>query len=303
MMFFRIRRHFNAASLVAVIALVLAMSGGAYAASKLLITSTKQISPKVLKALKGAKGPAGPAGPTGPAGSGGAGSAGPAGPQGPAGAAGAAGAAGTSVTAKEVKVGESACNKVGGSEFTAGATKTTACNGKEGSPWTAGGTLPSGKTETGVWSAHFTGELEGAKGAEENVQSPISFAIPLEAPGLDAGHVHYANTQVIQEKFGGEPGELCAGLTGTELSECEANGKAIRAACPGSGVEPTAIAGNLCLYKGVATSAKAAVTVILQPTSLSNAGAGTAGAVANVHFPTLPEESQEIIGVWAVTAP
>ncbi|MFZ2051303.1 MAG: hypothetical protein WAU69_10295 [Solirubrobacteraceae bacterium] len=38
------------------------MSGGALAASKYLITSTKQISPKVVKQLKGKVGPAGPTG-------------------------------------------------------------------------------------------------------------------------------------------------------------------------------------------------------------------------------------------------
>lgn len=41
------------------------MSGGALAASKYLITSTKQISPKVVKQLKGKAGKAGPSGPIG----------------------------------------------------------------------------------------------------------------------------------------------------------------------------------------------------------------------------------------------
>jgi hypothetical protein len=62
------------ANVVATFALVFSMSGGALAASKYLITSTKQISPKVLKSLKGkngqpgAIGPAGAAGKEGPAG-------------------------------------------------------------------------------------------------------------------------------------------------------------------------------------------------------------------------------------------
>jgi hypothetical protein len=47
------------ANIVATLALVFAMSGGALAASKYLITSTKQISPKVVKALKGKNGPMG----------------------------------------------------------------------------------------------------------------------------------------------------------------------------------------------------------------------------------------------------
>ena len=44
------------ANVAATLALVLAMSGGALAASHYLINSTKQINPKVLKKLKGATG-------------------------------------------------------------------------------------------------------------------------------------------------------------------------------------------------------------------------------------------------------
>jgi hypothetical protein len=53
------------ANVVATLALVLAMSGGALAASHYLINSTKQINPKVLKKLRGARGKSGPAGPRG----------------------------------------------------------------------------------------------------------------------------------------------------------------------------------------------------------------------------------------------
>jgi hypothetical protein len=142
------------ANVVATLALVFAMSGGALAASRYLITSTKQVSPKVLKALRGkqgAAGPAGLAGPQGPAGAKGAtGAAGPTGPAGPAGSAGAKGEAGAA--------------------------------GKEGSPWTAGGTLPKGKSETGAWSVQTNGEYAGI--------SSISFPIQLEN-GLGAANVFY----------------------------------------------------------------------------------------------------------------
>lgn len=47
------------ANIAATLALVFAMTGGAYAAHHYLITSTKQISPKVIKALKGKRGPQG----------------------------------------------------------------------------------------------------------------------------------------------------------------------------------------------------------------------------------------------------
>lgn len=60
------------ATVLAVIALVFAMTGGAIAAKKYLITSTNQISPSVLKKLTGKPGPVGPAGSAGKAGANGA---------------------------------------------------------------------------------------------------------------------------------------------------------------------------------------------------------------------------------------
>jgi hypothetical protein len=68
------RRWLTYVNVMATLALVFAMTGGAYAASKYIITSSKQISPKVLKQLDGkvgairATGPAGPAGGKGEAG-------------------------------------------------------------------------------------------------------------------------------------------------------------------------------------------------------------------------------------------
>src|ERR1700691_2818921 len=78
------RRHLNYANVVATLALVFAMSGGALAAKHYLINSTKQINPKVLKKLKGNTGKTGAIGPQGKEG--------PAGKEGLAGKEGAAGA-------------------------------------------------------------------------------------------------------------------------------------------------------------------------------------------------------------------
>jgi hypothetical protein len=144
----RRRLHFSPSTVIASLALVFAMSGGAYAANRYLITSTKQISPKVLKALKGANGTNGAPGPAGPAGPAGAGSQGSAGPAGAAGAKGETGGAGP-----EGKQG---------------------IQGKEGKPGTTGFTevLPSKKTETGTWIATLTGH-------EKLAVAPISFSIPL----------------------------------------------------------------------------------------------------------------------------
>lgn len=69
-----IGRRASAVNVIAVLAFVLSMSGGALAAKRYLITSTRQIKPSVLAQLKGAKGvngapgaqgPQGPAGPVG----------------------------------------------------------------------------------------------------------------------------------------------------------------------------------------------------------------------------------------------
>ncbi len=78
-----IRGRITYANVAATLALVLAMSGGALAASHYLINSTKQINPKVLRKLHGARGARGALGPTG--------SVGPQGIQGPEGKRGARG--------------------------------------------------------------------------------------------------------------------------------------------------------------------------------------------------------------------
>jgi hypothetical protein len=64
-----IRSHLSYANVVATLALVFAMSGGALAARHYLITSTRQIKPSVLKKLQGRSGKTGAAGPQGNEGS------------------------------------------------------------------------------------------------------------------------------------------------------------------------------------------------------------------------------------------
>lgn len=187
-MFTNICRRFTYANVAVTVALVFAMTGGAYAAGKYLITSTKQISPKVIKQLTGKTGAAGNPGAGGPAGL-----AGPGGPVGPQGVKGDTGAPGE--------------NGGPGPE------------GKEGSPWTAGGTLPSGKTETGTWGvAAPPGSFAG--GLVEVAFASISFTIPLKgtlpetrvhviAPGAKGAGEKTCPTTSTASKPEAELGNLC----------------------------------------------------------------------------------------------
>jgi len=61
-------RRFTYANVAATLALIFSMTGGALAAKHYLISSTSQISPRVLRSLHGASGPPGPRGPVGNAG-------------------------------------------------------------------------------------------------------------------------------------------------------------------------------------------------------------------------------------------
>ena len=60
------RKHLSPAMIIALIALFFALTGGAFAAQRYIITSTKQIKPSVLTQLRGKTGPKGAQGPTGP---------------------------------------------------------------------------------------------------------------------------------------------------------------------------------------------------------------------------------------------
>jgi hypothetical protein len=278
-----VRRRLTFANVALTVGLVLAMSGGAFAAGKFLITSTKQISPKVLKSLQGKAGPAGangaqgPAGPQGPAGG--------AGPQGPAGGPGADGASGVSVSSAEVSKSSSTCGKQGGSEFTSASGKTTVCNGKEGKqgePWTAGGTLPSGKTETGTWAF-------GEQPAETIHREPIAFPIPLAAP-LGRGHAHFINTEGMEIDLETEkevaPTECGSGINpGINAQESVAN--------------PQAKPGNLCIYAAKLENATISPAAIQDPVLRGEAQAGRTGAIERF---VLGSGTQEGNGTWAVTA-
>jgi hypothetical protein len=305
-----VRTRLTYANVVATLALVFAMSGGALAATHYLITSTKQISPKVLKELRGKEGAAGVAG-----GAGVAGAPGKEGGVGKAGANGTDGSNGESVLVselapgseckeggsqfevggksahvcngargKEGKEGASVVNtkiapsqtnpecKEGGAEFKVGSgTATYACNGKEGSPWTDKGVLPPDATETGTWGFSVDSNLRRAR-------VPISFPIPLSKGletvqcGTEAStcHIH-----IIKPGQTGAAGKGCEG---------------------GTDAVPTAEPGNLCIY---IKEVEAVNEEFVWENPEGGGGVGTTGVVLGIE--TLSEtEGGEGQGTWAV---
>ncbi len=88
--------------------------------------------------------------------------------------------------------------------------------GPEGSPWTAGGTLPSGRSESGMWIAAAVGQ-EIEPGQSEGGSS-ISFVIRTAIPPS----IHL----------------IGKGKAGSEHA----------AECPGNPNLPLAAKGNLCIY-------------------------------------------------------
>jgi hypothetical protein len=204
-MFSKVRKRLTYANMVMTLALVFAMSGGAYAAKHYLITSTGQISPKVLKHLVGKTGSNGKDGAAGRAGP--AGTNGPQGPKGEPGSPGSPGAKG-----EKGEKGE---------------------KGNNGEPGQTGftETLPKGKTETGTWA--YRGSKEnGAVGTEA-----VSFNIPLATePQVEFVYAKKTGTNCTgnsaeptapegflcvydawEEEFGGKP--ITANYTGANNGE------------------------------------------------------------------------------------
>jgi hypothetical protein len=276
----RLREHLGSAGLiVAIVALVAALGGGAYAANGGSGDGNATTSATGKQGKQGKPGKTGPAGPAGLAGAAGAqGPAGPAGPQGPAGAkgdtgaAGSAGAAGKSAETVSFPGSKGSCdgvvNGVGGVEVKSASSPVLVCNGKPGTNGTTGftETLPSGKTETGVWSGAFSG-----------VQYiPLSFNIPLAAPINGAANV------IIVAEGGSDPS--CDNGTGA----------------PGSSANPEAAPGFFCLFIGALENTSVLTATLLNPETFSG-GVGRTGVIFNVEA-----EAAKVgfgLGTWAVTAP
>jgi hypothetical protein len=276
-----IRKHVNLATALALVALVFAATGGAFAAtgggSRSQATLTASIAKSKVKAKVGPRGPAGAkgvTGATGPAGAAGAigatGAAGPAGAKGETGAVGSDGSDGTDGVSPEgmaftgsKTVGSTTCTE-GGIEYR-GASVSLVCNGKKGANGTTGftKTLPSEQTEMGSWAVGLTPPND-----HEPVHASVSFSIPL-ASALQDDAVHYV-------KPGETPPVACTG---------------------GTPEAPVAEPGNLCIY-AAQESYLTFNTIKKAGSATAEGGASTAGALVVFNG----EEEGSASGTFAVTA-
>lgn len=210
-MFSRIRKRFTYANVAMTLALVFAMTGGAYAASKYVISSTKQIKPSVISQLKGKNGANGKNGATGATGA--TGAPGATGAQGPAGTNGTNGSNGNN--------GVNGITGPKGATGPAGITGPKGATGPEGVCSTSNCVLPSGVSLKGEWDAERT-----VSGVLNSLADAVSFVVPLSAA---PGTVHYIKAPTEEEK---EHGEFPATPAG----------------CTGNVENPGAEDGNLCVF-------------------------------------------------------
>ena len=243
-MFQKVRKQITPATVMAFVALVFAITGGAFAATgssgsgnggspaakaTASVTSVHAVTAKAKKKAASTRGPAGPKGATGATGATGpAGATGATGPGGPAGGPGPTGNNG-----EKGEKGEKGEQGTPGKNGTNGQTGFTE-------------TLPPGKTETGVW---------GFYGEDPGVRIPISFPIQL-SQGIEASHVKFVE--------GKQPGEKVEGCEG------------------GSVVKPTAEQGYLCVYVKSSLEPGASAEFVENPEGTPHGGAGTTGAILQI---------------------
>jgi hypothetical protein len=286
---FRKRLGINSPGIaIAVVAILIGLTGGAFAAGGGLTASQKKqvksIAQTEAKKFAGKPGAPGAQGPPGQAGSAGPkGDKGDQGIQGNKGDPGTPGAAGKSVIVTPIPKEPTACEEFGGEgglevrlEGTAAGSGKEVCNGKagekgeKGEPWVPDNTLPSGATLTGSWA--FNGTTDDTAG----IRVPISFPVALGAP-LSSVHIHYGE------------GESGGAFDPTGV-------------CPGTALKPQAAKGELCVYQNATEGLENATFVGIfryATGEVTQEGALRAGAVLKFN----PTGVAFGAGSFAVTAP
>jgi hypothetical protein len=277
----------TAGLIIAILALVLATTGAAFAAVGLNSKQKKEVT-KIAKKYAGKPGATGPAGPAGPQGSAGApgkdGAPGENGSPGTPGSPGTSGTNGKSVVTGEFTGSGGTCHEGGATVEQEGnaASKKFVCNGAEGSegakgatgnPWTPNSELPSGATETGGWSLGG-----GPNAVATNATTAISFPIELASAPTPAKVAIAA------------PGEFEENALG-ELFEPPAH-------CTAASAAPTAPAGYLCVYIGTKEAGSFFPFVFTLDGSHARGASKTGAQIRAIVTSSTTFED----GTWAVTA-
>ena len=252
----------TAGFVVAIVALVAALGGGAYAAQQAGLNGKQKKQVKSIansEAKKYANSNPGPTGAQGPQGiTGPQGSKGDAGNPGSNGSDGSDGSDGQSVTVTNEPPGANCTS--GGKKLVSASGTTYVCNGETGFT----DTLPAGKTETGTWAI-------GPK--DKTSWIPLSFNIPLEEAPESIYYVNAAGEEVTDFFGGRQPAANC-------LGDFE---------------NPTAPAGAVCVY----AETEIGVGAEFEGSRPSDPNLYVSGAVFGY---SLTAENKEAWGSWAVTA-
>jgi hypothetical protein len=222
-MYRRFHDRFGAAGvIIAVVALIAALSGTALAAKGALTGKQKKEVTKIAKKFAGKDGAPGAAGQNGAPGA--------PGKDGAPGTNGTDGKDGVSVTSAAFEGQKGPCDQ-GGSEFkAANGSVTYACDGQTGFVQE----LPAAESLRGVW-----GTSGGPTGDYSMV--PITFATPV-SPAPTVYYVYATGTLAIEISPAGVPSPV------SDTTEIEDN-------CPGTTDEPGAAPGILCVFAAKETGA------------------------------------------------
>jgi hypothetical protein len=264
---------------VAVIAMLVALTGGAFAASGALTSKQVKEVKKIAKQFAGKDGAPGSQGPPGSAGA--LGAKGDQGIQGPPGKEGTPGAPGKSVTVTSIASGNAfECEARGGAlvKEQGAPSGTEVCNGEKGdqgapgNPWTAEGFLPANGMLTGSWTASGSG----------SVSTPLSFAVHLAGIAAESKVFYGAGTDELEIEI--SPGVF-------EKTEFQKH-------CLNAAANPVVAEGNsrtLCVYYFPAGSTASSFVSITRTPEV--VGAGRAGAYVNLNITT----PGTVFGTYAVT--